>query len=235
LRNLIIAFSVIGLLLLSGCALLFPYSFLPYKGLPIEAWVVDAETKQPLENVIVRMQWESTRGGFDFTGTVPFIIKETVTDSNGHFHFPEWEQRIRGMLAFPSPSLIFLKEGYKVLRESNAGGAARDDKPSALKSWWHGKIIALHKPKTQKEYEDHILFLGNRDVRHIINLECMWKDIPRTLAFLFKTNIRLFGNTSFASRSGKSLGESIVTIERLAKITTERCGDPRIFLEEYLK
>jgi len=59
----------------------------------------------------------------------------------------------------------------------------RSGSSSALKSKWHGKVIPLVKPKTQKEYEQSIYWLGNHDIHHIINLGCMWENIPRTLTF----------------------------------------------------
>jgi hypothetical protein len=236
-RNLIRAFSVIGLLLLSGCGLL------PSRALPIEAWVVDAETKQPLEGVIVRVQWDKYFGSIEIMGSSPFIIEETVTDSNGRFYFPEWEQRVPGgiltsSLDWASPDLIFIKEGYKVLRNSNTSGVARDDKPSALKSRWNKKIIPLHKPKTLKEYEEDIYWLGNHDVHHIINLGCMWENIPRTLAFLFKEKKRLL-QQDVSSRSKHDINKlkSIRDIDYLkrARITDVTCANPETFLKEYLQ
>jgi|WetSurMetagenome_2_1015567.scaffolds.fasta_scaffold51522_3 hypothetical protein len=240
-RNLIRAFSVIGLLQLSGCGLL------PSRALPIEAWVVDAETKQPLENVIVRVQWRRyTSNGLHQTGSAPFIIEETVTDSNGRFYFPEWEQRVpngilTSSLSWSSPGLIFVKEGYKVLVESNVLGVARDDKPSALKSRWHGKVIPLAKPKDQKEYEEDILWLGNSDVHHIINLGCMWENIPRTLAFLFKEKKRLL-QQNVSNRPKHDTYEirnlrDMAHLNNVMKATKDifSCANPETFLKEYLQ
>ncbi|MCF6199453.1 MAG: hypothetical protein L3J67_08665 [Hyphomicrobiaceae bacterium] len=59
-----------------------------YSAEPIEGWVIDADTKKPIEGVIVVANWQlhkSTIGG-----RIPAAhlnIMETLTDKNGRFFF----------------------------------------------------------------------------------------------------------------------------------------------------
>jgi hypothetical protein len=62
---------------------------------PIEAWVIDAETKKPLEGVIVTANWELT-GGWE--GSYPkgqMMVMEAVSDANGRFRFPGWGSEVK--------------------------------------------------------------------------------------------------------------------------------------------
>lgn len=62
-----------------------------YSADPIEAKVIDAETKQPLEGVTVVAHWElvyGTPGGSSPAGQLTAM--EAVTDHDGKFHFPGW-------------------------------------------------------------------------------------------------------------------------------------------------
>jgi hypothetical protein len=231
-RNLIRAFSVIGLLLLSGCGLL------PSRALPIEAWVVDAETKQPLENVVVFIEWRKyTKNFIHSTGTGTFFVQEAITNHNGYFYFPSWEPRyVSGGVTSTSPIFTFFKEGYQVLRIAEpAGGIIRNDSPSDLKSTWNSQVIPLQKFNgNQEEYEKQILAL-DKSVTYAAGLSCLWEKIPRTIAFLLKTNK---GNVKYFKQS--AMEERRITMEYLnelalfdAKKYGTSCSQPTFTLKEY--
>ena len=94
---------------LQGCAAL------QYSADPIEAWVVDAETNQPIEGAIVVAHWELKGGleGGNVMGQV--MVMEAVTDDKGKFNFPAWGPKWHigwGGLGDSDPELLLFKSGY---------------------------------------------------------------------------------------------------------------------------
>ena len=87
-----------------------------YSAEPIEGWVIDADTKKPIEGVIVVANWQlhkSTVGG-----KIPAAhlnILETLTDNNGLFYFEGWESKTAqwGFFIDRDPELLFYKKGYE--------------------------------------------------------------------------------------------------------------------------
>ncbi|HEV8310544.1 MAG TPA: hypothetical protein VGW35_23020, partial [Methylomirabilota bacterium] len=61
-----------------------------YSAAEIRGWVVDAETKQPLEGVYVVAQWILQTGLFDSRTVTRLHIMEAVTDAKGEYYFPPW-------------------------------------------------------------------------------------------------------------------------------------------------
>ncbi len=134
-------------------ALLLPVQ--AYAGYPsqyaaeaIEAWVVDAETKKPLEGVIVTANWELEAGTVG--GSIPvgqLMVMETVTDRNGRFYFPAWGSKPRGhgYLVDRDPQILMFKNGYESGGLQNTP-SSKINKASLRRSEWHGKTIELQKP-----------------------------------------------------------------------------------------
>ena len=63
-----------------------------YSAAPIEAWVVDADTNEPLEGVIVTANWQLVSGTLA-GGEIPkgqLMVMEAVTDKDGRFYFEGW-------------------------------------------------------------------------------------------------------------------------------------------------
>src|SRR5947209_3399798 len=77
-------------LLIALCILVLTGCYQIYSAEPITATVVDADTKEPLEGVVVVAHWEMKGGleGGNVEGEV--MIMEAVTDAQGKFHFPAW-------------------------------------------------------------------------------------------------------------------------------------------------
>ena len=80
----------------------------------IRARVIDADTKAPLEGVIVAANWELRDPWIGPVGQV--AVMEAVTDKDGRFTIPAWGPRLRGSLTgrltFSDPRLLFFKSGY---------------------------------------------------------------------------------------------------------------------------
>src|SRR5437879_7785045 len=65
-----------------------------YRAAPIEAWVVDADTNEPLEGVIVTANWQLVSGTLA-GGEVPkgqLMVMEAVTDKDGGFYVEDWQK-----------------------------------------------------------------------------------------------------------------------------------------------
>jgi hypothetical protein len=143
---------------LSACATTREYS-----AEPIEAWVVDAETGQPLEGVIVVAHWKLEGTGlywdtekWELAGSIhqghtvgALQVFEAVTDHNGRFFFPAWGplKARNGILTDSDPALLLFKGGYEYKPLSNSLGTGGIDRERvrSTRRWsnWNGKTIEL--------------------------------------------------------------------------------------------
>src|SRR5690348_13390482 len=83
---LIVALLSVLILSLQACTTSATY----YSAEPITAWVVDAETKQPLAGVNVVAHWQ-LEGGLEGGNNIgQMMVMEAVTDTAGKFSFPAW-------------------------------------------------------------------------------------------------------------------------------------------------
>ncbi len=196
----------------------------------MEAWVVDAETGEPVEGVVVVANWQLKDPGLD--GSKPrgsLMILETVTDKNGRFHFPAWGPKLAVRLRFGSedPILLFFKSGYFPSVESN--NATTEPNPSMIRrSESNGKKIPLekHRGNWEKYLDRHDSLAGNLSFLTLYAEDCEWKAIPRMLVaierekqFLDQKNIK---GTYRMSRIG---GIS----------SSAKCGSAEQFFRGYFK
>jgi len=109
--------AAIGVLALNACG--SPY----YTADPIEAWVVDAETGQPIEGAVVTANWQLVAASFDTGGRKLRQLKvmETVTDKNGRFTFPGFTKLNLSLneLRDEDPQILIFKSGYRYFRTSH--------------------------------------------------------------------------------------------------------------------
>ncbi|MHB8535099.1 MAG: peptidase associated/transthyretin-like domain-containing protein [Sulfuricaulis sp.] len=166
-RLLKILFVLGALVSLPACA-----GPLTYSAEPIEAWVVDAKTKQPLEGVVVTANWQLEEGTLG--GSVPagqLMVLESVTDKNGRFFFPAWgPKRVpKGHLVNDDPQLLLFMSGYEYQRLNNPYSSNRELRLRPVRrSVWSGRTIELKKfvgtPKQRLEMlERSIPSLGRRE------------------------------------------------------------------------
>lgn len=137
---------VIGTMLpLTACATGYPSH---YSAEAIAAKVIDAETKQPLEGVIVTANWQLL-GGIE--GTYPvgqMQLLETLTGPDGVFRFPAWGplKRPQGHLLNDDPQLLLFKPGYEYRRLSNWLEASWGKLREPLRrSDWNGRTTEMKK------------------------------------------------------------------------------------------
>lgn len=157
---------------------------------PIEAYVVDAKTRQPLEGVIVTANWELERGTFGGNVVVgQLMVMEAVTDKNGRFYFPTWgpKRAEEGHFVDKDPQLLLFKPGYAYLRLFNKypGGDREARLRPVRRSDWQGKTIALEQFKgSLREYAGQLGDL-TIDLRFAYeDRACHWKAVPRMLMAL---------------------------------------------------
>lgn len=175
-------FVLLGLLITQpACSASFTYS-----ADPIEAWVIDAETKKPLEGVVVTANWdleEGTLGGNRSAGQL--MVMETVTDKNGRFAFSAWGPKLAltSHLVNHDPQMLLFKSGYEYQSLANEP-RANYNKSTKRYSEWNGKTIMLKQFRgTLAEYKGHFEDL-NSALEHITTddpKECYWKRIPKMI------------------------------------------------------
>jgi len=197
-----------------------------YSAEAIDAWVFDQETGQPLEGVIVVVDWRLWRGGFhpDWRGSLQ--VMETVTDAKGHFAFPAWGPKTRpaGRYLFDDPTLYVFKRGYqcatfagyKSTMEINANSLRRLEK----------NIFKLQKfTGSLEEYASNLYFLdSNLDFVLRYGEDCVWKQFPRMLVALHIEQQRLLEkvrpNSSFFPHASLKERDSRQTQGQRAKCSS---------------
>lgn len=223
-KRLITVLLLIALCPLQACSLW-------YSAEAIEAWVVDKETNQPIEGVIVVAHWQ-LYGGLHPDDAGELTILETVTDKAGRFHFPAWGPRLSSArLAWMDPEILLFKSGFKYQSLSNEITTERLKNwgPSLRRSEWNRKTIKMEKfGGSLREYEDHLAFLRT-SLRFAYRGEnCEWKQVPRMIVSQHKENLR-FKAAGIVS----PLGDSVLTINAVQN--QKQCGKPQDFFGVYLK
>lgn len=129
-----------------------------YSAESIRAWVVDAETKQPLEGVVVVAHWQlfySTVGGRVPGGQL--MVLESITDRDGKYTFPAWGPKKvpqykpqkgdiwiahipffvpDSYLDNRDPQLLLFKSGYEYQRLANEV-SSKTNMASVRRSQWN--------------------------------------------------------------------------------------------------
>lgn len=224
---------------LSACVTVYPP---PYSAEPIKARVVDADTKQPLEGVVVTADWELRGsvgalplGGSSYAGEL--MVMEAVTGRNGMFHFPAWGpiRQDKGWLQNHDPRLILFKSGYRHVVLTNKFRPQAEAQLEPLRrSEWNHKTIALEPFKgTMEEYAEGIYSLGTA-IDDILGLgrngqNCDWQKVPRMLIALDDMS-RDFEDRGVKLKAWR-LGQRVLRIDDIP--ATDRCGSPAEFLQGY--
>jgi len=130
--------SPLKILLLAVCAIAIGGCGSPYYSVdPIEAWVVDADTGQPLEGAVVTANWQLVSPGLDTGGRKlhQLEVMETLTDKNGRFFFPGFTKLNPRLLELrdEDPQILIFKSRYGYFRTSNNYPADKES-PGAHRS-----------------------------------------------------------------------------------------------------
>ena len=211
-----------------GASRLIQLAGLPshYSAEAIEGWVVDTETGEPLEEVIVVALW-ALYETWD-NGSVAFAehieVMETVTDEEGRYYFPAW-----GSLERPTKTylrrgvrLYLFKEDYRYKGLKNEFRGRDDDRYKTIhRSEWNGKTVTLEKFEgSLKEYAKHISRLGY-GLSNLRDDGCKWKQTPR-IFLAFEPYNKIFKEAN--------IHRSLVTLDSLFRFS--QCGKQEDFLKE---
>lgn len=216
---------------------------LTYSAEPIEAKVIDAETKWPIEGVVVTANWQleqGTMGGNIQVGQL--MVMETVTDKDGRFSFPAWGPKTawQSFLVNDDPQLLLFKSGYEYRRLFNRYTSDRELRTRSLRrSDWNGKTIELTPFKgTMVEWAEHVSNLG-RNMDFMLDFgrgekarkDCNWKKTPRMLAVLHKMS--LYFDAQGVKLKGWRGGEHVLRIQDIPRDLN--CGSVDEFFRSYLQ
>lgn len=171
-------FLILALLPLQACATDVP---LLYSAKEIRGQIVDAETNQPLEGVVIVAQWILFQAGIGHGGhNQRLYIYEAVTDANGNYVIPAWGPKSHPPfteLDRLDPELSIFKSGYKP-----AGFANSQDRNDSVRiSEWDGKVIKLEKNKEDIETYARKLRILSSGLPHDSD---EWKSFPRMILAL---------------------------------------------------
>lgn len=215
-----------------------------YSAEPIEAWVVDAESGQPVEGVVVVAHWQLEGGLEGGNNLGQMMVMEAVTDQAGKFSFPAWgpkkvpddfswatsNARLKNM----DPEMLLFKNGYKYLRLQNdkpleeLGGM----KPYVRTSEWNGKTVKMVKFKgSLREYAQHLNYLDGYLERTAVSEYgyCEWKNIPLMILAIGKQS-KIFET---ANISHSSIYNSLLPNEEA--YARKGCGSVNEFLKGQVK
>lgn len=157
------------MIVVAGCLLLMatsscggePWSYIAD---PIDGRVLDKETGQPIESVVVVAEWilatppEGDEKDF-------WVLIEAVTDNEGRYHIPGWGPKTRPWsrwLKDNDPALIVFKPGYWLEATGNGdpymltGTNPRGTR--VRKSYWNGKDFRLAPFRLGQEIEQRKVY-----------------------------------------------------------------------------
>lgn len=177
--------ALLILALLSNCGIT-PY----YTVAPIDAQVVDFDTKLPIDGALVVANWqliihdlhgEQRRGQLE--------VKETITDESGRFHFNGFT-KLNSMvygLGAQDPKIIIFKAGYAYSRIANNHtntGAYR-------KAGVNGTVIKLKKLTPVVVAKNRTYYSGlSFEMRPLVE-DCEWRKISRMILAMEFERLRI--------------------------------------------
>lgn len=160
---------------------------LTYSAKEIRGQIVDDDTSEPLEEVVIVAQWILYHIGMGHGGHKSRIhIHETVTDKQGHYVIPAWGPKVRAPLSELTdrdPVLSIFKSGYTPTGLLNA----RESKESLRVSDWDGKVIRLKRVSDQEleQYASRLISLYDGLVEDMRN-DYEWKKYRQMTMAVYK-------------------------------------------------
>lgn len=170
---LIVLFFTVYFICTAGCA--YP---IRYDG-PYQGGVIDAETKQPIEGVVVLGVWYKEEPNVAGSSSTFYDAKETVTDKSGEFKIPGMGLKILSNVR--TMNILIFKAGYEYLGLW-PWEAFKEDEIIQKKISWEGEkpIISLRKLilVERKKQGTPDFYIGERyDKKENITHSCLPKNI----------------------------------------------------------
>lgn len=201
-----------------------------YSAAALTASVIDADSIEPLEGVIVVADWHLTAG---HGNPGALMLLESVTDHSGTFHFPAWgpKSTSRGCLGNEDPMILLFKEGYHYKVVMNPFRSTPCDMPTGARtSIYDGKRIEMQRfTGNLSDWKEQLTDASYR-IDSVIAGDCEWRNVPRLLAALEKESERLraAGITPAATSVDRLIGSE-------AGLASQGCGSVREFLKEHAR
>lgn len=188
-----------------------------YYAKDIRGQVVDAETRQPLEGVVIVAKWTLRWIGLGHGGTGGSVnTLETVTDKEGKYFIPGWGPRPRPPLSFLDsldPELVFFKSNFYPLGLENALRSYENHNKHMLRaSEWDEKVITLK------------VFKGNDWSDYEFKLSQIWNE-----TFCLRSCPRLVLALDAESKHIKALAPKEPFIPKILDIENFPEGDREFF------
>src|SRR5437016_10628057 len=133
-----------------------------YTSEAIEAWVVDADTGQPIEGAVVTANWQLVGFTVDTGGSKrgQLAVMETTTDANGRFFFQGFTKLNLsfGELRDQDPQILIFKPGYRYIGGGNDYTMGASSPGPHRKSQLSGNRLQMSKadPDPRKQANDLI-------------------------------------------------------------------------------
>jgi hypothetical protein len=205
-----------------------------YWALPIHGQVIDADTNDPLEGVIIAAHWELRDTGWTGSPVRQVAVMEAITNKEGRYTIWWWRPRLRwdlrGLLGSDAPGMLFFKSGYEW--EVCANQTLRPSYNAFPSSDCDGRTIKLKKFQgDEKEYVEKVSRLDNELEFAFRHDDCSWKKIPYMLVAMDQEGKR------FKAKGVRTiLGGVPSSLEYRAGLANERwCGSLENYLRSYTR
>ena len=181
----------------------------------ITAYVVDADTGEPVAGANVLATWVM-KSGLENNTTNYAMVMEAVSDASGKFTFPAWgPKNVSGLGQIPglAPLFIIFKPGYNQGR-----GANRSNGPAPLHmtSDWNNKTFKLKKFQgTPEEYANYLDLYLLGDIHSLMFNGCHGISFPKFLLALDRQSLE------FATQRTKT---PLPSLQRISDSYASRCG-----------
>ena len=217
-----------------------------YAAEPIDAIVVDAQTKRPVAGALVVARWIARGGGGMHRpgdmGSVEML--ETLTAADGTFHFDGWGPRNYegdGTLLDEDPRIIVFKHGYLLRHLGNGQYVAppakdfRSRKTGPVRSsLWSGETIELEPFKgSEREFFAKVYsFFVASDLWTAFSesTPCDWKKVPKTVAYL-ENEKRAYRQAASPEEAAAVMSIRDRLVMNDAAFAKKGCGSPREFFK----
>jgi hypothetical protein len=174
--------AIAALFMVSGCAAKYTI-----KTESISGKVVDAETNEPIEDVIVIGYWPGFTFYFERNFVGPIELVEVITDKEGNYFFPGWiKKNLDNSFRYGDPQMFFYKTGYEIEIVKNAFTMENfKQMPGYFHPWraeWDGKKIKMKKFEgNNRAYREHL-----EGVHYSVNfrsmfIRCKYMNVPNLL------------------------------------------------------
>lgn len=207
-----------------------------YRADPMEVHVVDAATKQPLDNAIVVMSYP-VKGGFEGGNTLGVIyLGEAVTGPDGVASFAEWGPRINrwaGRLRNNAPDMLVYRREYGAMLLNKADATPDHNARYRIRLSPDAATVEMRRLSDKRvEYESSLVLIEGELRSLILREPCDLRSLPRLLFALDqdvgsspKKNGRI-GSLTLASWS-RALSEHNSRCKNIEEFVRRAIKDPK--------